>query len=251
VFSIVHTPEARAQALARHALETGARAFAILGPESPAALRQSDAFRVAVIAGGGQLVASSTYPPTASSFGAAVAPLKRAPVDAVFVPDDAEKLELVAPALAAADLWPRPLPPPATSAGAPAKDQRRPILLLSTALRPGPALLRNAGRYVQGALFAPGFIPEPEDPVVTAFVDRYRASFRQEPGASDAYGYDAVSLLSAAVTLGARTPEAVAAHLARAPFRGVTGPVRFGSDRRRSDPPAVFVVEGDALRRRR
>lgn len=250
-FSIVHGPEARAQALARQALAAGARAFALLGPELPAALRLNEAFRATVLAGGGQVVATATYAPTASSFGAAVAVLKRSSVEAVFVPDDADKLELIAPALAAADLWPRPWPAPPSN---PAQEHRRSILLLSTALRPGPALLRNAGRYIQGALFAPGFIAESNNSAIAPFVERYRSSFGQEPSASDAYGYDAVRLLTSAIAAGARTSEAIVAHLAHAagaPFPGVTGLISFGSDRRRSDPPAIFVVEGDALVRHR
>src|SRR5204862_819107 len=102
----------------------------------------------------------ASYPPGANAFTAQVAELKRASFEAIFIPDEARRLELIAPALAAADLWPAAWG--ATLAG-PRPPGQRSVLLLSTAVGVGPALLKNAGRYVQGALLAPGFYADHQD----------------------------------------------------------------------------------------
>src|SRR5581483_11811570 len=157
-FQLIHGPEARAAELARRALAAGARTFAELGPDNAAGRRLAEAFRRAVTAAGGRVVVQASYPPTASSFSAAVAPLRRATFDAVFVPDDADRLELVAPALAVIDVWSRsPATPAHRPVSAPGAPRRREVLLLSTAVGLSKRLVRNAGRYVQGALLAPGF----------------------------------------------------------------------------------------------
>jgi branched-chain amino acid transport system substrate-binding protein len=251
-FQVLHTPELRAAELARRALVLGARRFAVLAPETPAGRRLADAFARAAGAGGGRVVAQASYPTGASNFTAPVNTIKRAAFEAVFVADDARRLELLAPALAAGDLWPTPW----ASRGAPSAPRppgmppRRDVLLLSTAVGLGPQLLRNAGRYVQGALLAPGFFPDGDDPRSGRFVTQYRLLYGQDPGAADAYAYDAFRLLASVVARGASSRIDLARGLASQPgsYEGVTGPVRFGPDHTRVDPPAVYTVEGDAIR---
>ena len=246
-FQVLHTPEARAAELARRSLALGVRRFAILAPDSPGGRRSADAFSRAASAGGGRITARAGYPSGASAFTAPIASLKRAPFEAVFVAEDARRLELIAPALAAADLWPAPYTgaQPVRTAGAPA---RREILLLSPAVGLGSQLLRNAGRYVQGAMFAPGFYPDAEDPRAGRFVTQYRLLYGQDPGAADAYAYDAFRLLAATVSKGARSRIDLVRALGSEPFDGVTGQLRFGPDHTRIDPPPVYLVAGDAIR---
>ncbi|MEP6654417.1 MAG: penicillin-binding protein activator, partial [Myxococcales bacterium] len=107
-FQLVHAPDARAVALARQALKLGVRRFAILGPDSAAGKRLREAFRKAVTDGGGAVVAESSYVAGATSFASVLGPLKKGGAQAIFVPDSAERLPLIAPALAVADLWPQP-----------------------------------------------------------------------------------------------------------------------------------------------
>ena len=250
-FQVLHAPELRAAELARRALALGARRFAVLGPEAPQGQRLAEAFTRAVAAGGGRVNARATYPAGASGFTAAVNQLRRASFEAVFVADDARRLELVAPALAAADIWPSPWsgssgpPPTARPPGAPA---RREVLLLSTAVGLDPQLLRNAGRYVQGALLAPGFYSDPDNPRASRFVSQYRSLYGQDPGATDAYGYDAFRLLTAVIERGARNRSELLTALASGSFEGVTGTFRFGPDHTRVDAPPVYMVEGDVIR---
>src|SRR6185436_18233311 len=203
-FQLIHSPDARAAELARRALAAGARSFAIIGPDSAAGQRLAEAFKRAVSLGGGRMVVHATYIAGANSFAPAVAQLRKNNFDALFIPDDADRLELVAPALAVADFWSRPVSGskrPNTPAGA----KRREVLLLSTAVGLSARLVRNAGRYVQGALLSPGFFAAGDDARSVRFVNRFRQLHNQPPSATDAYGFDGVRLLRTAVERGART----------------------------------------------
>jgi ABC-type branched-subunit amino acid transport system substrate-binding protein len=206
-----------------------------------------DAFRKQFSAGGGKVTVEATYVAGVNTFSTAVASLKKASFQAVFVPDDADRLELIAPALAFADLWPQPFPVAHGKGGAGAKAPRK-ILLLSTANDLSPKLIQNAGRYVQGALLSPGFFADENDDRAHAFVEAYRTAYGQDPHATEAYAYDGVRLLRGATEAGARTRSEVLKALAGGSFAGLTGNVRFGQDHSRVDPPMVYVVDGDQIR---
>ena len=167
----------------------------------------------------------------------------------MFVAEDARRLELIAPALAAADLWPAPFtggkPPAARAPGAP---PRREILLLSPAVGLGSQLLRNAGRYVQGALFAPGFYSDAEDPRAGGFVTQYRLLYGQDPGRRRRLRLRRLPVHGGGRRPRRPQPPRSGAALGSDPFDGVTGQVRFGADHTRADPPPVYLVDGDAIR---
>jgi ABC-type branched-subunit amino acid transport system substrate-binding protein len=246
-FQLVHAPEARVAALARAALKLGARDFGLIGPDSAAGKRLREAFRREVVAGGGRVTADASYPPGATSFGAVLAPFKKAPPQAVFVADGADRLELVAPALAAADLWPSPWGT-ARPAASPGKPRPRPVLLLSTANDLSPRLLQAAGRYVQGALLAPGFYPAAGDERARAFVEAYHAAYGADPHATEAYAFDGVNVFRTVTAAGARTRADVLKALAAGTFEGLTGGLRFSAEHGRSDSPRVYVVDGDEIK---
>jgi ABC-type branched-subunit amino acid transport system substrate-binding protein len=247
-FQLIHSPEVRVAELARRALKLGARDFAILGPDSASGKRLREAFRKEVTAGGGRVTAEATYVAGVTSFSAAVAALKKAPAQAIFVPDSADRLELIAPALAFADLWPQPWGKPRPAAAEAGKPRPRQVLLLSTANDLSPRLLQNAGRYVQGALLSPGFFADEGDNRSRAFVEAYRAAYTQDPHATEAYAYDGVRLLRAVTESGARTRAEVLKALATTPYQGLTGTFRFGPDHGRIDPPLIYVIDGDQIR---
>ena len=246
-FYLVHNASARARALAQTALRAGAREFAIIGPDSAAGKALRGAFKSDVVAGGGRVTADVSYPPGATSFTTAVAALKRSSPQVVFVADGADRLELIAPALAAADLWAAPWGAP-RPAGMPGKPRPRNILLLSTAADLSPRLLQSAGRYVQGTLLAPGFYAGAGDPRAHAFVDAYRAAYGQDPHATEAYAYDAVNVIRAAVAAGARTRADLTNALATGTFEGLTGALHFGADHGRADSTRLYVVDGDEIK---
>jgi ABC-type branched-subunit amino acid transport system substrate-binding protein len=242
-FQLMHAPEARAAELARRALKLGARDFALLGPDSAAGKRLRDAFRREVEGGGGRVTGEATYVPGATSFQGAIAAIKKTPPQAVFVADGADRVELVAPALAFADLWPAPWGAPRPAAE-PGKPRPRNVLLLSTANDLSPRLVQSAGRYVQGALLAPGFYADVTDPASKGFGDAYRAAYGHEPRATEAYAWDGVNALRAAAATGGHTRADVLRALASGSFDGLTGTLRFGPDHGRVDAPRVYVVAG-------
>jgi branched-chain amino acid transport system substrate-binding protein len=247
-FALIHTAEARAAALARKSLALGARRFAILGPDSAAGKRLAAAFKRAIEQGGGVITGHITYAPNATSFAAEVATLRRLAFEGLFVPDDANRFELVAPALAVADIWPRSPRLAFSSARASASSGpgRREALLLSTALGLSARFLRGVERYVQGAMLCPGFYPS-DDTRNASFVSRFRATYGTAPTGTDAYGYDALFLLRGAVERGARTRTDIVRLLSSQTFEGLTGDIRFGPERSRVDPPLVYVVDGSTI----
>lgn len=248
-FAVLHSSEARAAALARAALALGARRFAILGPDNASGKRLAAAYRAAVQAGGGTVTGHITYAPTATSFSAEVASLRKLAFDALFIPDDVNRLELIAPALAVADVWPRSPRQFANAAreAAGAGAGRREALLLSTAIGLSTKFVHNVERYIQGALFCPGFYPS-EDMRSASFVTRFRETYGAQPSATDAYGYDAVSILRGAVERGAKTRADMLRILSSQTFEGLTGDIRFGPDHSRVDSPIIYVVDGDNFR---
>jgi ABC-type branched-subunit amino acid transport system substrate-binding protein len=175
--------------------------------------------------------------------------LRRLAFEGLFVPDDASRLELLAPALAVADVWPRSprLAFASSRATASSGSGRRESLLLSTALGVSAKFLRGVERYVQGAMLCPGFYPS-DDPRSASFVSRFTALYGTPPTATDAYGYDALFLLRGAVERGAKTRADIVRLLSSQTFEGLTGDIRFGPDHSRIDPPIVYVVDGGTIR---
>ncbi|MDX2020360.1 MAG: penicillin-binding protein activator [Deltaproteobacteria bacterium] len=250
-FQLVHGSEARIRALADLAQARGIRSFAMLAPDNDSGRRACETFRQAVAATRGQVVAEAKYPPNATAFTKEVEALKKQRWEALFVPDSADKLELIGPALAVADLWAQPT----ASVVAAAKEKpkrgasKRNILMLSTAAGVSKKTLDHAGRYLQGALLAPGYHPDPDQPSAARFVNEFRGLYGRDPGASDAYGFDGVHLLRACVERGARSRADVLRILASGvEFPGVTGSLRFGPDHGRMDRALIYEVSDDRIR---
>lgn len=230
VFHVMHSGEARARALAQRALARNVKRFAVLAPDSGYGKALTAAFTDEVSRHGGTIVTSATYKADTKSF-ASVAGKVEGAWDAIFVPEDASTLALIAPALDAAGLKPRPL-------GTKLRGGRA-VLLLSTAENLSGAFLTDAGRHAEGALLAPGYYPDDQDPASKAFVDRFIAAFGRAPGFLEAYAYDAVQLVAAA---GGSGRSGLAANLGKVQLVGLTGTIRFDADHRRADPGTLYTV---------
>lgn len=233
VFHAVHSAEQRARALARAALGAGVRDFAIFAPDNGYGRKVGDAFRQIIERNGGQVVMEERYPAGATSFQGQVGKLKK-PFQALFVPDRARTLELIAPALAAANLIARP-PGQKSKRG-------RSFWLLSTADVLEPRFLRSAGRYAAGAVLAPGFYADRTDPRIGEFVAEYERAFGRMPTALDAYAFDGAWAVRAAVEHGAQNRRDVASALATQSVDGLTGKVAFDSSHRRRDDGLLYEV---------
>jgi len=231
VFHIMHSGEARARALAQRARARGVTRFAVLAPESGYGKTLSAAFVDEIGKGRGAIASTVTYKPDTKSFASIVGKLTGS-WDALFVPEDASTLALIAPALDAAGTKPRPLGTKKLRGG-------RPVLLLSTAENLSGAFLTDAGRHAEGALLAPGYYPDDQEPASKAFVDRFIAAFGRAPGFLEAYAFDAAQLAAAA---GGAGRAGLVSGLARAQFIGLTGEIRFDADHRRADPGVLYTV---------
>ncbi len=234
VFSIRHSAESRARRLAVHAYEKGVRDFAIFSPQTSYGRVVGAAFKSQVESLGGNVIIEATYAPGTTSFTKDIRQLKK-PWSALFVPDQAKTLALIAPALAAANLNAQPV-------GKKSK-RGRSIMLLSTAEGIDQRYLRAAGRYSWGAVLAPGFFPDRTDPQIADFVARYEQEFDSEPSGHEAYAYDAARVLRHAIDSGARTRQELGKALRMQEVPSLTGNITFGPDNRRSDPGLLFEMQ--------
>ncbi len=235
VFHLMHSAEARARALARKAIGLGVKKLVVLRPKSGYGAAVARAFVTEVAAAGGEVLIEVEYPADTRSFAAVIKKLGIG-WQGVFVPDQADRLELIAPALASAGLIARPAGTKKAAGG-------RPVLLLSTAEGASDDFVREAARYSDGSLLAPGYFPGALDAAGLEFERRYLEATGKSPTAVDAYAYDAVHLCAALRAGGAATRRALADRLAAAKVDGVTGTMSFDRDHRRADPGVIYTVD--------
>jgi ABC-type branched-subunit amino acid transport system substrate-binding protein len=95
--------------------------------------------------------------------------------DMVFIPDNFQKVAMIAPQLVYHDV--------------------HNVLLGGTSAWQSPQLLETAGDYVQGAIFSSGYFDGLDDAGVSAFVEEYKANFDSEPSILAATGYDTIKYL--------------------------------------------------------
>lgn len=179
----------------------------------------------------------------------ALAALKgqQAPVvdfDAMFIPDSARTVRLVAPAIAAEDV---------ITTGCDVKElevvkkttkneQLRTVQLLGTSLWDSPDLVderSGIARYVQCSIFVDVFFPQSERPATKRFVDDFVNAYHRQPGFLEAHAFDAAGLIKKAVD--ERRPQSrddmrdALAGL-RKPLEGAAGDTLFGKDREAQKP---------------
>ncbi|MCK5797299.1 MAG: ABC transporter substrate-binding protein, partial [Deltaproteobacteria bacterium] len=200
---------ARATALVHHLVHEVAhpRVLALV-PDSRFGRRSLRVFGRVLRRAGGRLVGVERYRAAATSFVRIGKRAARRSLDAIFVADSARRLALIAPALAQAGLWARPRGVAAPKGG-------RAYRLLATADGLSSRLLRSAGRYVQGAVLAPGFYPDPTSPRLGPLLRAYERAAGHAPSLVEAFAHDAIVALRAALATGARTPAALRRSLRR------------------------------------
>jgi len=234
VFHMWHPAVQRARVLARRALAKGVKEFAVLAPDSPYGRGVTAAFVAELQAGGGSVVQTVTYPTSTKSF----KPFTDKLGDkwkGVFIPDNAGVLALAVPALAASGHMPAPVGTKKKVRGS------RSVLLASTAEGLDGRYMAEAGRYSEGALFAPGYFPDDQDPASKQFLDDFIAAYGRAPKANEAYAYDAAQLAAAAS--GGRA--GLAAALAGGTLTGLTGTIQFDAKHVRADDGVIYTVVED------
>jgi ABC-type branched-subunit amino acid transport system substrate-binding protein len=159
--------------------------------------------------------------------------------DALFIPDGARTVRLIAPAIAAEDV---------ITSGCDARDLElikktkarsdlRTVQLLGISLWDSPELVDDrmgAARYVQCAIFVDGFFVNSQRAATQRFVAEYDSAYHKQPGYLEAHGHDAAGILREIIERKhPQTRDEMRAALAAMtrPFQGASGEARFGPDR--------------------
>lgn len=164
--------------------------------------------------------------------------------DALFIPDSARTVRLIAPAIASEDV---------ITTGCDTKElevvkkttkneQLRTVQLLGTSLWDSPDLVderSGVARYVQCAIFVDVFFANSDRPATKKFVDDFASAYHRAPSFLEAHAFDAASLIKQA--LSDRHPvtrDELRDALAnmKKPFAGATGDTVFGKDREAQKP---------------
>ncbi len=149
---------------------------------------------------------------------------------AVFIPDNPQRVAMIAPQLVYHDVLG--------------------VQLMGTALWQSTQLIDLAEDYVQGAIFSAGFYQASRDPLVQEFVREYRESYEAEPGILAASGYDTVVLLNHLLGRGTvRSRRDLQGLLAGgAGIRGLTGWIAFDVSGEAIKDPLLLTISGREIR---
>ncbi|BDG09685.1 penicillin-binding protein activator [Anaeromyxobacter paludicola] len=166
--------------------------------------------------------------------------------DAVFIPDFAKNVALLAPALAVEDVMTLTCDEPALERFRKATNQpdARAVQLLGANGWDDPALVAKASRYVECAVFVDGFFAGSQRPATRRFVEAFEKQYQHPPTILEASAFDAAGLLRGALEAGAVNREAVRAQLTSGrPWPGATGDLRF--DARREPVRQLFFLTAE------
>ena len=149
--------------------------------------------------------------------------------DAIFIPDDFQRVAMIAPQLAFHDVIG--------------------VQLLGTSAWQSPKLIEMAKDYIQGAIFSSGFIANSEAPDIRAFVEAYRENFNTDPSVLAANGYDTIRLLKRLLSKKEiRTRrDLVKALLGSKDFEGVSGIITFDAKGEAEKKPILLTISGSNM----
>lgn len=184
-------------ALVETASREGQTRFAVLHPNNGYGNTMAAIFERTVKAKGHQFRGAIGYPPETKTFTNEIERLKGfGSFDTLFLPDSANRLALVAPALAAAGLW-------STPAGSAPQGPGQPVQLLVPSTGFSEDLIRRAVRYLDGALFTTFFHPN-ASAGAAEFTERYRTEYGKLPNYIAGFSHDALVLIANAIRNGAK-----------------------------------------------
>ena len=146
--------------------------------------------------------------------------------DAVFIPDNFQRVAMIAPQLAYHDVLD--------------------VQLMGTSLWQSSQLIETAGDYVQDTIFPSGFLESSGEPGVRSFVENYRETFDSSPGILAATGYDTIRFLKevmAAEGISTRK-DLQKALLESQNFLGITGSISFDQQGEVEKEPLLLTVSG-------
>jgi ABC-type branched-subunit amino acid transport system substrate-binding protein len=239
VFRLFLTPQMQIDTLLSYVTnELGIQRFAVLYPEEVYGNTFLEYFRDRVFNYGGRLVAVESYKPDQTDFAPQIKKLSKSweryedrylssgkqqlnrkarhkkyevilDFDAIFIPDNADKIALIAPQLAFFDI-----------------DN---ILLMGTNLWHCDELIHMARDYVQEAIMADVFYAEDSNKKVQDFIAGFKELYGQSPGFIEALAYDTAMInLNALSNLEIQSKNDLKEALKNlTDFKGVTGYTSF------------------------
>ena len=195
VFQNSLTHASQTTTLVRYAFEElGIRTYAILYPRDAYGLTFRRLFQQEVEKLGGKVVVAVSYVDDQTDFKDVIKGMvtyeppkkpkeKPKPIinfQAIFIPDDFKKINLVVPQLAYYDIIE--------------------VQLLGTNGWDSPELIRNSGKFIEGAVFVDGFYKDSPLPSVRSFVRSFEDTFHFSPTLLDALGFDATTVILRAIS---------------------------------------------------
>jgi branched-chain amino acid transport system substrate-binding protein len=195
--------------------EKGIRTYAILYPRNSYGLTFKGLFQQEVEHWGGTVMVSASYGDDQTDFGEVIKGMVRykkpqnpkedpKPIinfEAIFIPDVANKLNLVIPQLAYYDI--------------------KEVQLLGTNGWNSPELVRDSGKFVEGAIFVDGFFKDSLLPAVRSFVMDFEDTFGFSPTLIEALSFDTTTVILR--TIGSRGSFNKDALLSLRRYNSVTG----------------------------
>ncbi|MFL5272387.1 MAG: penicillin-binding protein activator, partial [Anaeromyxobacteraceae bacterium] len=171
--------------------------------------------------------------------------------DAVFLPDFAKNVALIAPALAVEDVVTQTCDAREVERirRITGREDLRPVQLLGANGWDDPALVERAGKYVECAIFVDGFFPASERADTKAFVASFQTKYAHPPSILEASAFDAAGMIRQVLERGVASREDVRGGLASMKgFKGATGDLAFDERREVAKPLFYITVEKGALR---
>jgi branched-chain amino acid transport system substrate-binding protein len=149
--------------------------------------------------------------------------------DAVFIPDSAERVVMIAPQFPFHDVFN--------------------FRFLGSSLWQSRELTTLAGDYLQGAIFPSAFFSASDSEEVKRFVESYQTSFKSDPGVLAATGYDTIVLLKRLLKNGSLKTRQDLYHalLTTRDFYGVTGNIAFDENREVIKEPVLLTIRGQTI----
>ena len=237
-FKLVRQSDARARAMARLAVNRGARSVAVLAPDSAYGRSMAAAFVDEARKLNARIGADVRYPETATTFIDPVKRIQAGAPEALFIPAPATQLSLIAPQLASSGVTRLPGVKPAGKLAQ----------LYATADGLNERFLQSTAKYLEGAILAPVFYPDAGDARAAAFVERYRQAYGEEPSSLDALAFDAVRAARIALEHADGSTAALANSLSHLGESGLTGEIAFSAGGDRAGAPPLYIVDNGVVR---
>jgi branched-chain amino acid transport system substrate-binding protein len=197
VFRNFLTSTMQIKSLVKYTFENlGLTSFAILYPDDSYGTEMMNLFWDEVVNYGGEIRGVEFYDTAQTDFGKEIKSIVHLDsqeteenseeaepfidFDALFIPDSASRILMIAPQLAFYDV---------TN-----------IQLLGTSRWNSPELLDIDSKNIEGAIFTDGFFLESDSPLVREFIDRFYTALGREPGNLEALAYDAARIIVTVMT---------------------------------------------------